>query len=285
MAAGTPVSIHNFFQPKLSELLATWMAANNMLGRYHVLSDAQKKIGSPLQLSTAAVSQFDDVQPLGFESVPFTAAIDRIRNLTPMTKLAFDGLRQQYQQQAFTVAGVSDVRMIDRIQQMLTDTLQSGGSTNDFIKQAQSLAPDLLDWQLATVFQTNFASAYSNGRLAMLRDPAVMAALPYWQYHTAEDTHVRPAHAVLDGFVAQASDAVWRKIYPPWGYNCRCSVSAIGPEDAPKNADESGMSRLPSLAAADEGFGGNLWQSNIWFPATAAITFLTPMQTASLTIA
>jgi uncharacterized protein with gpF-like domain len=88
-----------------------------------------------------------------------------------------------------------------------------------------------------------------------------MAALPYWMYRTAGDDRVRPAHAALDGFAAKASDVVWHRLYPPCGYNCRCTVTAEGPGDVPANADLPGLSRIPLAAASvpDPGFGGQPW--------------------------
>jgi SPP1 gp7 family putative phage head morphogenesis protein len=261
---------HQRFQSKMSDIVAQYLAAANIVGRLHVMQDANNKIGAAVPFSTLGVpsrpAQFADSVDngsLGFESVPFTQAIDRIRNLTPMTRLAFDALASRYKMQAFTIAGVSDVKLIDNIQQELLDTLKEGGTPDDFRKAVGALTSDagvadLLDAQINTIFQTNVQTAYSNGRFAQMRDPAVAAALPIWQYHTVEDSHVRPAHAALDGFAAQYDDPVWRRIYPPCGYNCRCSVSAMSPSDAPDDASSPGLPRIPAAAASvpDPGFGG-----------------------------
>jgi uncharacterized protein with gpF-like domain len=65
------------------------------------------------------------------------------------------------------------------------------------------------------------------------------------------DDRVRPEHEVLDQFTARADDPVWMKIYPPNGFNCRCSVVPILKSEAmkaSKDANEPGYSRLPTLA-------------------------------------
>lgn len=49
-------------------------------------------------------------------------------------------------------------------------------------------------------------------------------ALPFWEYITAGDDQVRPAHAALDGKVFRADDPIWGRIYPPNGWHCRCTV-------------------------------------------------------------
>jgi len=63
------------------------------------------------------------------------------------------------------------------------------------------------------------------------------------------DMRVRPGHAELDGFIARAIDPVWRKIYPPWDFNCRCSVVPLTEEEAlqiDSDASEGGIERLAS---------------------------------------
>ena len=46
----------------------------------------------------------------------------------------------------------------------------------------------------------------------------------YLEYSTVGDNRVRPEHEALDKFTAPKSDVVWRRIYPPNGWNCRCTV-------------------------------------------------------------
>jgi uncharacterized protein with gpF-like domain len=100
--------------------------------------------------------------------------------------------------------------------------------------------------------------AYAKGRAEQMADPAVVAALPYWQYRTAGDGRVRPAHAALDGFTALQSDFVWGRIYPPCGFNCRCTVIPILASEAPEGSNLPGSPRIPFMAASvpDPGFGG-----------------------------
>lgn len=255
------------FQFEMADRLATFLAAFNVLGRLHVAIDTKAKTGKAVRLNTQSIPKFhifDDAGIFGFESVPFTKAIERIRNLTSLTRVAFDGLKAQYKQQSFTVAGISDVSLIDKIQKALTAVLESGGAQSDFNKAVDQLTSDagveaISDAQLNTIFLTNFQTAYSNGRFEQMRDPDVTSALPFWKYYTVGDSHVRLAHAALDGFVARYDDAVWRKIYPPSGYNCRCTVTSIGPDDAPDDATAPGMGRLPEIVVQmvpDPGFGG-----------------------------
>lgn len=245
-------------QLKLGELLAQHMAAANMLGRAQIAKDVQRKTGKviPIATSSRLHVRFDESDDLsaGFAfNLPSGASADYLRNLTPVTKMTFDGLSSQYQKDAFTVAGVSDVRLIQKIRDDLAKVVADGGTQKDFEQAVNKLTTDASIQQIAaftldTVFTTNMQKAYSLGRFEQLSDPAVKEALPFWQYLTVGDDRVRPEHAVLDYFTAHTDDLVWMKIYPPNGFNCRCIVIGLLAEEAPEGASESGMARLPLLA-------------------------------------
>jgi SPP1 gp7 family putative phage head morphogenesis protein len=249
------------FQNDVGTIVARYLAAADLLGRAHVIEYAQQKTGQKFKLATtASIVGFDD---LGFESVPPNLAIERILKLIGMSRNAFDGLAQRYKMQAFTIAGLSDVRLIEQIKQALADVMLHGGTQLDFEAAVNALTDKagvarLARTQIDNVFQTNVQTAYQNGRFEQLTNPAVLIALPYWMYRTAGDDRVRPAHAALDGFAAKATDVVWHRLYPPCGYNCRCTVTGEAPGDVPDDADIPGLSRIPAAAARvpDPGFGG-----------------------------
>ena len=226
-----------------------WRRKAILLGRLHVARFALSKRRKPMRLALTGhrIRNFaeddrndaGDVLGVSFSfDLPATGAIDYLRNLTPVTKDLFDGLTAQYRSDAFTVAGVSDQNLIAKIRDALSETLSKGGSAHDFRAAVDEMCSKagidkIAAFELDTIFQTNTGKAYSAGRLEQLREPSLVDALPYWQYWTAGDLRVRPAHAALDGFCARAIDPVWRRIYPPNGFNCRCSVIPVLPEDAP----------------------------------------------------
>lgn len=259
---------------RLAALVAKHLAAANLLGRLDVVKRVQRKTGRsvPLATSSRLHLQFDEDPEAttdaslvaGFSlNLPATGAAGYLRGLTPVTKDTFDGLSQQYQKDAFTVAGTTDARLIEKVRDALADVLEKGGTEKDFAAAVAQLTTDagveaVNSFALDTVFSTSLAKAYSLGRYEQMTDQAVVDALPYWQYLTVGDDRVRPEHAVLDGFMARAEDPVWGKIYPPNGFNCRCIVIAALAEEATDDADESGMARLPLLArlkVPQPGFG------------------------------
>ena len=201
---------------------------------------------------------------VGFSTdLPSDDIADYIGSLVPVSKDVFDGLTAQYRKDAFTLAGAADVRLIAQIRDELANVARDGGTAAEFEAAVNKLTDDagiarLNAFTLDTAFNTAMQRAYSLGRYEQMKDPAVKAVLPVWQYWTVGDDRVRPEHFVLQGFAAHADDPVWLKIYPPNGFNCRCSVAPCLPDEAPKDATEPGMARLPLLArlkVPQPGFG------------------------------
>ncbi|QNI34526.1 minor capsid protein [Alloacidobacterium dinghuense] len=250
------VTRDNAFVPRMGELLARKLASADMLGRLQIVRHAYAKTKKQLPLSAAGSHvKFDEGDVdlgIGFD-VGGNDAADYVSRLTPVTKQVFDGLTSQYRKDAFTLAATSDVRLVQKVQAALADIASKGGTASDFRAAANKIADDagvteLNAFTLDTAYNTAMQKAYSSGRLVQMREPHMMEALPFWQYWTVGDLRVRPEHAVLDGFCAHAIDPVWLKIYPPSGFNCRCSVVPIPAEEAPKDSDQGGLERLPALA-------------------------------------
>lgn len=108
---------------------------------------------------------------------------------------------------------------------------------------------------LETVYRTNIATAYGAGRFRQLSSPAVIAARPYRQYLTVQDSRVRSSHAVLDGLVFDARASDWLRIAPPNGYNCRCSMVSLSREKFLALGGQL-TDAVPSDYEAEPGFDG-----------------------------
>lgn len=247
------------------------MVAADILGRVRVLEEAQKKVGRKLNPTQAlalapygagsALETFAEI--LGFESVKPQGAIDFMRSLTAFTKQAWNRLAPQYRLAAFTVARVENLMVVEQTRELLAQALDEGWSQARFAKEANAMfdragVTRLNPYHLETVFQTNMQTAYQNGRAKQLSDPKVRRVLPFWQYRTQADERVRPNHAALDKFTARADDPVWGEIYPPNGFNCRCTVQPLlaseGRAALGEQINVPGRDRLPAGSEPDEGF-------------------------------
>ena len=239
----------NEIPQKVALLLTASLAAANLLGRTQIVQEVHRKTGKSVPIATSSRKiLFDDLSG-GFSlDLPATNAAAYIRALTPVTKGIYDGLSDQYKRDAFTVAGTTDLKLIAKIRDALAEAAAKGQTEEQFeavVKRLTSAAgvEQLNAFTLDTVFQTNMQKAYSLGRYEQMLEPTTKAILPYWQYWTVGDDRVRPEHAAFHLFTALADDPVWRKLYPPNGFNCRCSVVPILASEAPAGSDEGGVLR------------------------------------------
>lgn len=72
-------------------------------------------------------------------------------------------------------------------------------------------------------------------------------------YDAINDSRTRPAHRAMDGFIAPVSHPIWKRWYPPCGFNCRCSVISLSEAQA-KIRGYTGRVREPTVDP-DAGWG------------------------------
>ncbi|MEI7409275.1 phage minor head protein [Pectobacterium aroidearum] len=145
---------------------------------------------------------------------------------------------------AFTVAGIlkqdvlEDIRgglntalkngeTLEQFRRRLTPVLEQKGwlgkglkADEDGVLEGKKLTPR----RLKTIFETNMQAAYSAGRYE--EQLANAEFRPYWERIGVMDSHIRPSHAALHGYIARYDDPVWQFMYPPDGYGCRCRIRA-----------------------------------------------------------
>ena len=154
---------------------------------------------------------------------------------------------------SFTMAHVTDAATLQSLKDELQKVLEGGGTFADFRNRAVDLLGEAAnDDHLRTVYATNLHTAYNAGKYYEGMD--AIEELPFWQYVTAGDNKVRPAHAILDGTVWRKDDPIWDSIYPPNGFNCRCSVSELDDEIVEREQLKVGE---PTAFQPDQGFENN----------------------------
>lgn len=167
-------------------------------------------------------------------------------------RLAFswEAMEAEAHARAFTVAKAMRLDVLATIRSELDRALAEGATLADF---QRALRPRLeaLGWwgkqvmerpdgtaqlvqtgsprRLETIYRTNLQSAYMAGRYRDFYDNR--EARPFWMYVAVMDSRTRPAHAALHGKVFRFDDPIWKSVWPPNGYNCRCRVRALSPRD------------------------------------------------------
>lgn len=75
-----------------------------------------------------------------------------------------------------------------------------------------------------------FNNNYLKTELNLTKQATIMAVKwqeldsEYLQFSTVGDNRVRPEHQKFDKFTAKKSDAIWRRLYTPLDWGCRCTI-------------------------------------------------------------
>ncbi len=111
---------------------------------------------------------------------------------------------------------------------------------------------------LATIFRTNTQMAFSAGRWHAGQDSVIADLLWGFKYRTVGDSLVRHAHRLMDGTTLPKGHPRWQVMWPPNGWNCRCTVIEIyEPSQARDVLPPVEIEGEEVTAAPDEGFDFN----------------------------
>lgn len=170
--------------------------------------------------------------------VDFPDLRGRIANLVNrgvLTRPVFDSVSKQVAQRSFTVAHIDSETELQGIQHKLAESLAKSTDMRAFQEDMTGYIDShaMTIPHVQTVFRTNIAKAYGEGREHIMSHPLVGSQFPYAAYHAIDDSRVRDDHLELmklglDGTnIYRADDPMWSKYSPPWHYNCRCSKSYL----------------------------------------------------------
>ena len=169
-------------------------------------------------------------------SPTFNKAIAFLKARADLTDDELRGLRDQFDANALTVLHTAEAAAEAKLQAAIVESVQEGVHVREGVKKLRSafeaagLEPSN-SFQLETIFRTQTQLAYNAGRWTADQDPAIQEILWGYEYNTVGDDRVRPAHAALDGFRAAKGDPIWTTLWPPNGFNCRCTTIRIFTDD------------------------------------------------------
>lgn len=201
----------------------------------------------PLDFKTA-IRQWRGKVP----SVPFQAAIDdivtrepRLLEIAPGEELTMaEKVAKLYQEEhAFAFARKTSGVVTEKVQLTIARLIEEGTARPAAVK----VLAELTGWSESyadTVYGTNLSTAYSAGRIRIGLKPAVLAAMPAWEYVTANDSDVRRGrkedgpksgpkenHKAAHGAIFAKTDPIWDRLMPPASYRCRCQIRSVTREE------------------------------------------------------
>jgi len=168
---------------------------------------------------------------------------------------SWDELSPAGRQRAWWVSGVSRQSTAMAAQQ-LVEVLQGGDTQNDYLDRLEELGVSVPGGeepgegqigaaQARLVHRQNRNSAYGADRY--IKAQRTIDRRPYAQYHAVGDERTRPNHLALDGTVKPINAPFWASYWPPWAFNCRCSVTTLSQDEL--DAEGLSVATRPELAA------------------------------------
>ena len=164
---------------------------------------------------------------------------------------------------AFTVAKMMDADMLTEVKDAIEAAQRNGTAFADFKKRlkpylmakgwwGEQIMTDPLDGEpklvqlgstrrLKTIFDTNMRTAFAAGQWQRIQ--ANKKALPYLRYNKSASGHPRDGHKRYYGLVLPVDHDIWKVIFPPNGYGCKCSVSSL----TARQAEEEGIGGEPDV--------------------------------------
>ena len=164
---------------------------------------------------------------------------------------------------AFTVAKMMDADMLAEVKDAVEAAQRNGTAFADFKKRlkpylmakgwwGEQVMTDPLDGEpklvrlgstrrLKTIFDTNMRTAFAAGQWQRIQ--ANKKALPYLRYNKSASGHPRDGHKRYYGLILPVEHDIWKVIFPPNGYGCKCSVSAL----TRRQAEEEGIGGEPDV--------------------------------------
>lgn len=157
----------------------------------------------------------------------FKEVIDLLLSKKPtLSVLSSKDLEPRLRQTAWYIAGEVNKNLLNQIKDIMISSRMAGESKQTFIDKVAKLT-DRSAAHLENVFRTNISSATGAARWAEWNDPDNTKDYFGYLYVAKQDERARPLHRLMDGFAAVKDDRLWRIIWVPNGYNCRCKIRPL----------------------------------------------------------
>jgi SPP1 gp7 family putative phage head morphogenesis protein len=169
-----------------------------------------------------------------------------------MTPDDLDWLDQDARRTAFTLARTGSLDTLGKINDALAENTRDGGTLRDFRDRVREAAGNSMvsESKIEALYRTQQAQAYSAGQRAVLSDPLVSDAFPYFLFTATHDSRVRSDHLDMETHgqngtaVYRADDPIWDTLYPPLSYNCRCVIMPLSVSDAARHGSREAQEWL-----------------------------------------
>jgi len=211
---------------KLSTLIGDSNVLANLLGRRRALLEFEqyKKRDQPYR--RAFLFAEGEQQPVIPTVTYETAVFDLLSRPVYGDQLKLGWMEAQrlyVGAHSFALAKTTNAVLTRKVQDLIVKSMKAG---RDIIDASQMMAAlsEFTEAYAETVYRTNLTQSYVEGRFQEANDPEIAEVIGGMMYSALLDPVTRPNHKAAEGLIAGTNDPIWKKLKPPLGFNCRCTV-------------------------------------------------------------
>lgn len=225
-------------EESLAHLLADTMALSDLFGRRRLLLEIEAKtpdqaINLRLTEPEFGFAAFSSSSTPLVPNVPFWEAFQALLERKPQLAKNAQQIQKVYGAGGFALGKLplalskqARMQLTVRVQKKLAELGLAGASVAKARKALPEIAPFSQSYA-ENVYRTNLAHAYSAGRFKEMQDPEVREVAPAFMFEAVKDADTRPNHAAAHGMIAPWDSAVWDRMTPPIGFQCRCTLRVV----------------------------------------------------------
>lgn len=204
-----------------AELIRNTMILSDLNGRKRLYMEYDKA-----KNAGAKLSELSDSTPLA-PTLTFDEAVEDLLSREPRLAASAAEVSRLYSlDNVFAMARAAELRITQRAQEVIGEFLKSNAPSQALSKTIQEIGP-FSQAYADTVFRTNVANAYNQGRITQADDPDLADVIVGFRYDGIDDSRTRSNHRAGFGTIAPTDDPLWDTFRPPNGYNCRCSLEFV----------------------------------------------------------
>ena len=108
--------------------------------------------------------------------------------------------------------------------------------------------------RLNLILRQNARMAQAVGEWEQGQSDISRKLFPYWRYVASVSESPRGSHRAYAGKVWRKEDPIWHRIFPPWDFNCKCSVEEVAADEVEPDDVEPTTTDDMMPDAAESGF-------------------------------
>lgn len=194
------------------------------------------------------------------EALDYSEALAAARK-NPVFGVDLKNVLSEGRRQAMTVALEDSEALAEEVRGAVEEAVREGTGLAEFRGRLDAITlsrglSDVAPWHAETIFRTNSLAAYAGGAWTNLKALEAAGRIVAAEYLAVRDDRTRPNHLAMDGWWGPLDHPAWAIWWPPNGWNCRCFIRGLAPEEIEARGGLAAAPPAPAVSP-DPGFEGN----------------------------